>query len=214
MYGLLTFLNENNGAITALATIVIAGFTGYLAIVTKGLWRETETTSKHQRDIERAYVKMSHCQPGIKWQQSDECFTVTFKIRNFGNTPSAVTDVKAGAALLENGKPLIRPFPYKTTESNPRAFLVKNDSFTYDLNAPARGDDRESIRNGSKTLWIFGHVDYIDAFKVRHRAGYVRTYIAVVDNGENNNLFINTEFADPHYNYDRERKRGEGNDWD
>ena len=57
-------------------------------------------------------------------------------------------------------------------------------------------------------LCLLGYVDYMDAFEQRHRFGYARQFVP--NTRENNLVFI----TKPGYNYDRERKHGEGNDWD
>jgi hypothetical protein len=83
----------------------------------------------------------------------------------------------------------------------------------------------EGIRNGILKLYVFGYADYIDKFNCRHRCGYARVYDPSVDNfadylekgglnkeawANRNNLRFVTE---PNYNYDHERKKSEGKDW-
>ncbi len=57
-------------------------------------------------------------------------------------------------------------------------------------------------------IYVFGYVDYIDRFNMRHRSGFARYYML---GAKPNNLMVLTQ---PGYNYDRERQHGEGNDWD
>ena len=72
------------------------------------------------------------------------------------------------------------------------------------------GEVVEAIQKGTKILHYVAYVDYIDKFGIRHRSGYGRTYNpAPVGFGGHNLIFI-TQHG---YNYDRERKEGEGNDW-
>jgi hypothetical protein len=73
-------------------------------------------------------------------------------------------------------------------------------------------NDVNDIKSGSKTLWIFGHVDYIDTFKIRHRAGFARVYTSALDGGSRNNLSYAVEGSN-RYNYDDLRKEGDGKDW-
>ena len=61
---------------------------------------------------------------------------------------------------------------------------------------------------GGQILVVYGFVDYIDAFGVRHRGGYARQYVPNVQ-GNNNLVFLDH----PSYDYDRPRRPGEGNDW-
>lgn len=179
--------------------------------------KDVASAAKRQSDSlilsERAYVKMSHVSPGVRWiTGNDELFQIEVEVKNHGRTPADVTDVIIGAKLLGNGEPLPEPFPYPTgeRESIPNAFLVTDETFFTTRHFPLRGQNLADAKCGAKKLWIFGHVDYIDTFKVRHRAGYVRVYIPHVDDGKQNNLFYMTEGR---YNYDRPRKKGEGNDW-
>lgn len=215
-------------SLLVLFTFILAIFTGLLWNSTHNLWAETKaagkttekaanaanTSAKATMLAERAYVKMSHVSPGVRWIEGNkELFEIEVEVKNHGRTPASVTDVMIGAKLLENGVLLPKPFPYPTREreSIPNAFLVTNETFFHTRTFPLRGQDLADAKCGAKKLWIFGHVDYIDTFNTRHRAGYVRFYIPVVDDGRKNNLFYMTEAR---YNYDRPRKQGEGNDWD
>lgn len=214
--------------LTAVATVVLAISTIALSCSTKRLWQEAKaasrialrsaqaanTSAKATMLAERAYVKMSHVSPGVRWIEGNkELFEIEVEVKNHGRTPTNVTDVRIAAKLMENGELLPKQFPYPAGEheSIPNAFLVTNETFFHTKHFPLRGQDLADAKSGAKKLWIFGHVDYIDTFKTRHRAGYVRVYIPHVDDGKQNNLFYMTEAR---YNYDRPRKQGEGNDWD
>lgn len=179
--------------------------------------KDVATAAKSQSDslilAERAYVKMSHVSPGVRWvARNDELFQIEVEVKNHGRTPANVTDVMIGAKLLENGELLPDPFPYSASarESIPNAFLVTNETFFATRHFPLRGQNLADVRSGGKKLWIFGHVDYIDAFNFRHRSGYVRIYVPHIDDGKQNNLYYSTEAR---YNYDRQRVNGEGGDW-
>ena len=69
-----------------------------------------------------------------------------------------------------------------------------------------------SVSNAfTHTLYLIGYVDYIDQFGQRHRGGYARMYkpLTVLLQNQNNLFYVIQEG----YNYDRLRKRGEGEDW-
>jgi len=160
---------------------------------------------------ERAYVKMSHVPPGVRWfEKNQELCQVEVEVKNFGRTPASVTDVKIWAKLLDNGNLLQEPFHYPHRDFTPNAFLVPNEAFFHQGHFPLRGQNLTDTKCGAKKLWIYGHVDYIDTFGVRYRGGYVRVYNHMVDDGKQNNLFYMPEAI---YNYDRPREQGEGNDW-
>lgn len=213
-------------------TIVLAGATIVLAFVAAGqlwmFWTQLKLMTKTAKAAgvaaeaaktsagavmlaERAYVKMSHVPPGVQWLEGEkESFRIEMEVKNYGRTPASVTDVKIGTKSLENGVLLQEPFPYPAREFSPNAFLVPNEAFFHDGHFQLRGENLVDVKAGSRKLWVFGQVDYIDTFGTRHRSGYVRTYISIVDDGQRNNLFY---MAEARYNYDRRRKPGEGNDW-
>ncbi|MEO8060252.1 MAG: hypothetical protein ABI671_18200 [Burkholderiales bacterium] len=202
---------------TGAATIVIAVFTTLLYCSTRGLWIEAKkagdtavTALASLASAERAYVKLSYERPGVVLQSS--IGTVELKIKNWGKTPATVTNVRFGAALLPHGESLSIEFPYKGPVSSDiaSAFLVPDEFYTASLPFPLHGTDERTIRDSGKKLWVFGHVDYIDVFRCRHRSGWVRTYIPSLQGTDDNLVYA----VGDRYNYDRPRKKGEGNDWD
>ena len=88
-----SFTQSYNGAITAVATIVIAGFTGTL-------WKINRDQLKHGRRVERAYVKMSHNAPGILFGK-DWRVDISVDVKNFGRTPARITDVLLSTMIIE-----------------------------------------------------------------------------------------------------------------
>ena len=129
-----------------------------------------------------------------------------------GGTPATITDVIVDAKLLENGELFPKPFPYRHIEREAvsSAFFVTREKFFHTRTFPLRGQDYIDAKSGAKKLWVFGHVDYIDAFGQRYRGGYVRVYDHILDDGKKNNLVFMTEGR---YDYDRPREQDEGNDW-
>lgn len=233
-FSIVSVLDEHAGAITTVATIVIAAFTIALASSTKRLWREAKissrialrsaqaanTSAKAVMLAERAYVKMSHRPPGLQFREHDVWIEIT--IKNFGRTPARVTDlVVQSRCLLQN-----EVMPDKPEYNRPkeliasRSFLVADEelSFAY---SPNESIDVDVLKNGTATFCVFGYVDYTDIFNVRHRAGYGRQYRPEYDVKNNfggsdeeflkrSNLLYMLQSG---YNYDRRREKGEGNDW-
>lgn len=161
---------------------------------------------------ERAYVKMSHVSPGIKWHKEDSrSFEIVVRIQNFGRTPTNVTDVVLCIKVLPNEEslPSIPSYTIKDREEIPGGFLMPGDWFTYTGNF-GLFDKIDSVKDKSSKIWVIGYVDYIDQFKQRHRNGYARVYNRWLDDGKQNNLLLVTQSG---YNYDRPRNKGEGNDW-
>jgi hypothetical protein len=143
-------------------------------------------------------------------------------IKNFGRTPANVTDVLIKALLLPSSQALPEIPDYaRERKDSPKAFLVSGDEFFYTDVVKISAAEVPQLRNETITLWLYGYVDYIDQFGQRHRGGYARVYSPAFDNrgtyktdeefkARSNLLFVSQDG----YNYDRTRKKGEGNDWD
>lgn len=152
---------------------------------------------------ERAYVKMSHMEPGVMFIDDITVITakVLVKLENCGRTPASITDVHLRISRIAFADQLPETPDYGDSIPIGCPFLVPGDF----VNVPTVrgvGDDQR------RRIVVFGYVDYIDVFGVRHRAGYAREH---VENIQGNNLVF---VSAPGYNYDRPRKKSEGNDWD
>ena len=157
---------------------------------------------------ERAYVKISHLEAGINIGLTGTA-QMTVKVKNFGRTPARITDVILTYKLLLSTEPLPTAPDYSATPAlQPlQAFLVTEDELFFSRTF-ALGPQNNDLEDGTKRLWLYGYVDYIDTFGERHRAGYASRYSP---GPTSDNL---TMVAQEAYNYDRPRKKGEGNDWD
>ena len=155
-------------------------------------------------------------------------YGVNLEIKNYGQTPARITDVIVLSKFLKDGESLPKDPHYTRTEGEafPGAFLVKEDHFFRlftdhpNLRAIAALGSPD-IKSGSRQYFVYGYVDYIDMFGQRHRGGFARVYEPRVDRrdaypseeafAERCNLIFMEQRG---YNYDRPRKKGEGNDWD
>ncbi len=210
-----------NDMLMASATIALAFITFFLAIFTGKLWGATKklvaSGENTARTELRAYVKMSHLESGLDIDSSGMC-RMTVQVKNYGRTPAEVTDILLRTHILakDESLPEIPDYSVMRVKKPLHAFLVTKEDFN---NPEAFSMDAKNVLdvgNGTKKLYVFGYVDYIDAFKQRHRAGYARVYRP---HGETASQFFgprnNLEFViQEGYNYDRPRKKGEGNDWD
>jgi hypothetical protein len=171
-----------------------------------GILLRTVNTS---RASERAYVTMSHEAPGVVFE-TDGLFYLTVRIKNYGRTPAKVTDTFLNPVILLPSEKLPPKPNYSRDTGNlesPKAFLVSNDYFI----VTEYFDTKEqilAIQEGTAILYVIGYVDYVDAFKKRHRGGYARRYVL---SDKINNLQLVPDSA---YTYDSERAPREGNDWD
>jgi hypothetical protein len=149
---------------------------------------------------------MSHMPPGLVFT-TDGRVSVTIRVQNFGRTPATVTDVNVTPFALRTNLPLPLTPTYRGTHVFPstRAFLVADDHIFTTQSFPL--PEFQQVMVGQLRLYLFGYVDYVDAFGQRHRGGYGRMFVA--DQHENNLVFVpNTSF-----NFDTIRQPGEGNDW-
>jgi 4-amino-4-deoxy-L-arabinose transferase-like glycosyltransferase len=191
-------LSDLEPIFVGLGTLAIAAFTWRLWAATSGLWH-------HARAVERAYVKMSHLPPGVTFNESGKA-TVTIQVINRGRTPAYVTDVRLSPIVLLKTESLAARPRYKAPDGqSAQAFLVASDHIFIGMEFTVQ--DWAAIKTGSKTLYFVGYVDYVDAFKGRHRGGYARVYNR---HEQTNNLVFVTSSA---YNYDIPRSEGVGIDW-
>ncbi len=159
-----------------------------------------ETQVAMVKEVERAYIAISHKPPGLSFSK-----------------------------LLPNHP----PYDHRLIQTT-RASVVKGDHLDLFANVRIPASDIAKIKLGSMALCVLGYVDYIDKFGQRHRTGYGRRYEPSIDKNvphiprarwshrlmpevddEVYSIRSNLPFVtQPGYNYNRERQRGEGNDWD
>jgi hypothetical protein len=155
--------------VTAVATLLIAIGTFVVAVVTYG-------QLKHNRLVERAYVKASPTFPGVSLGTGGE-IRISLEIRNHGSTPARVNDVVMTADILPTGEALPEIPRYRRSHKNiSTAFLVSNDYFFVNGLMYLDAAHVTEASQGKKQLFIFGYVDYIDLFEQRHLGGFARRY--------------------------------------
>jgi hypothetical protein len=189
-----------------LLTGLIALFTGGLIVVGYLQWRTYEATLQNTRTIERAYVDISHDQPGLNI--SPHQITFSLAVKNHGRTPANVARPVMFLALAETGdfptepeRALTEHPSYGTPAVSPMGyFLMPGESFhSWELRPSFPQDVLAGLQDSTRTLWLIGFVDYIDHFGRTHRAGYARRYIHAPLPGTSNNLVFELK---PGYNYD------------
>lgn len=172
---------------------------------------------------ERAYVRISAQSPGVSFAETSlkdggekvkmALVSCSFAITNHGSTPATVTSCAVVFDVLpKDMKPNRVPDYSKATNSTMKgAFLVK-DEVTHWISDRDRGElqDGLAIQAGDKALYVYGYVDYIDVFGVKHRGGFGLRYETSRDQLADLNMVYMVNRA---YDYDRQRKPGEGNDW-
>src|SRR5262249_8502167 len=122
------------------------------------------------------YVTMSHYPPGLDFSEPDYVW-ITVKIHNYGRTPA---DVLGGTISLflseEHDRPPASVEPARSYSGVPPVMLVTGDHVDFRTLLSLSSDELQSVRAGDNHLWVVGHVDYLDRFKGKHRAGYARHF--------------------------------------
>ena len=155
-------------AITAIATVVVAFFTGLLWYYNKKLWKtaaQSAEAAKKAADalpiIERAYIFIETCGPNSFVGNN---FTIGAKISNFGKTPAILIKIDAAYIWEEQ-------YPIKFPEFNCR---VSDD---VSLIAPEKPQvvyiKTPYIPIGKLgKAFCCGLIEYEDIWKVRHETGF------------------------------------------
>lgn len=153
------FISENQEAIIALGTIVIALFTIILGIATVSLVNGADKTAERQL---RAYVGVDAVSVSGISPNAEPCAMIT--IRNFGQTPAYdlthVGDIRLApfpdAGTLE---PITSAIPPKQP-LHPNAIIIKSVELRHSLT----NEQLASVRHRNAAIYIFGIIKYRDTF--------------------------------------------------
>jgi hypothetical protein len=169
------------GFVTRLTTDPVSLFTLFLVVFTGLQGWSAYRQEGHFKATERAYVKMSHVEPGITFRERGG-ISFNVQIKNWGSTPARVTDAVVCLVHAEGSPRKWPPKPVYIKDDNhaeSKAFLVRDDYFfiprEFDEEALPEGKLKK-IKAGDAALLVFGYVRYIDAFDQAHQAGYGRWY--------------------------------------
>jgi hypothetical protein len=177
-------LNDYGVAITALATVAIGVFTLTLKLSTDRLWEAgeksrvlSEETAKRQL---RAYIFIH--QGEIKLINNDTAIMANILLKNCGATPGydfkSWTNVRIGAP----DEPI-----FGERKSYAQISIIGPLS---DISAPSQfipitPDERSSINNGAKKIFVWGEAVYRDAFGTSWTFLFKATNGGFVTNTEN-----------------------------
>lgn len=215
---ILDTLDHHEGTVVGIGTAFLALFTWLLAKSTDALRRLAESQENSTKTIERAYVKMSHHPPGLAFAPFGELVIchLGIEVKNHGSTPARVTRIHSEFVFSEMDDRIPRHPIYRGTNTvmTSGAFLVNGDSFNVPVETRVPADRFDVVNHGvgpRLRLFVIGYADYIDAFNVRHRAGYARRFSPEAGREGLPNNLVFVDF--PRWNYDRIRQHGEGDDW-
>jgi len=150
---------------------------------------------------ERAWIDISHQQPGLQITPQFMRFSVV--VKNHGRTPAQASNPKMFFQLAEVGAPLPTvPIYGRPPREVPITVVMPAESFFLWQNwNPFPEDVMGMIQSGQRILWLLGFVDYFDIFGRSYRSGYCRRYIPTPLPGSTNNLVYELV---TNYNYDVE----------
>lgn len=170
IWGLLEFFCENGEAVTGIATILLAAIT-YMLVK---LGQEQSKTSRAQL---RAYVFVD----GAGFQQpplGQNSWYIHLLIRNFGTTPAyaaiPITQWEIGAHRNET-----TVFPIGAAAvAHPKTMIPPGHAHTIRIHCPPIGaglDGWASQGAADHRAYLWGRVDYRDAFDMPHWAKFQMT---------------------------------------
>jgi hypothetical protein len=161
-----TFLQNNNGTITTLATVVMAIFTYFLYASTDKLWKAGQDALKA---TERAFIsldefKVELANKGLHVTR----FAVQPRWRNSGNTPTRYMTIRIGS----HGPigPIPPDYDYR---NSPEPFFVPPKAVEPSAFIEIQGAN-DVINNGTPhsglvpNLFLWGRADYNDIFGQSH----------------------------------------------
>ena len=152
-----------------------------LALVTSLLVLSAREAAKHTRIIERAYVKMSHYSPpnSVALQFGQTEAVVIIQIHNSGHTPASVTGALLKLQILPKIEGLVPKPDYEGGTAFPKdsfAFLAAGADYQVRMPFNLPADKVMEAQSDEFRTYLYGYVDYIDVFGVRHRNGYASDY--------------------------------------
>lgn len=89
-------------------------------------------TALNMEAAERAYVKMSHCPPGLhQAPPPNSIYIIDVQVKNFGQTPATITNLVLVKRILPRNQrlPEIPEYFSPAEGERPNIFLVREDEF-------------------------------------------------------------------------------------
>ena len=168
-------LNQYGAAITALATVAVGAFTWQLKRSTDRLWNSGERQLAHLRESSerelRAYISI---RPGTLTRISpNTIFHFTAINTNDGKTPAYSAQQAGVMQIQDHPLPDDFQFPELPIVRRSKTMIPPNVPFNASALATELFTKEEIIeilegRTNGQRLYIYGQVDYVDAFKKPH----------------------------------------------
>jgi hypothetical protein len=169
LWRLVDELQKYNGAITATATIVIAGLTWFLKVSTHKMWEEArksadtakrtveemETTAQRQL---RAYLAIAD---GSVYFIRDDVLRAHIRIVNSGQTPAHDVNpaIYSEIRVPKDDKvfPPVTPMPHKQP-------IAPNSEWTVGYEIGLSPEESQAVYEQRKLVYVWGRVTYRDIF--------------------------------------------------
>jgi hypothetical protein len=159
-------LNYYGVAITALATVAIGIFTLTLKLSTDKLWEAGEKQRRLYEDTAerqlRAYVFFESGYVKLIATEKGQFLDATIQFKNFGQTPAYKFVNWMIIDIRNTSSP---PFDEQARAGVEGIIGPSGVSVFNGHKGPLGPTDIDDIRNGAKTIFIWGRIDYVDAFK-------------------------------------------------
>jgi hypothetical protein len=152
--------------------------------------------------MERAYVTMSHSQPGIVTAPAQAAIMVNVQIMNRGNTPADILHVDWQFCGSAEEVAIYRLQPPPPPTAPIRQIVLPKSEFGIWKHASFQPLEFNKITNGLEPLFVVGTVTYLDRLdKRRHRHFYARRFLHEALPHSANNLVFTDDIA---YNYEED----------
>jgi hypothetical protein len=192
------FVHGSHDEILTVATIFIAIYTIILGTSTRALVKEARSTTRHQLrayvGIDKIYIESMKVDD-TKYEIPDPVAAgyvyrdlVRVRVKNFGSTPTTVLTVVVNwQDMTPLGSYLPSDFPYGDLGKDPdvihRFMLDPGDTETVKIRMEKIGIWREA-RQKKFSLYVYGHIDYIDVFKFKWRRDFCYAYEPWASDGD------------------------------
>jgi hypothetical protein len=180
-------IDWNHDNVITAATVVIAVLNIFLALGTILLWFTTRRLVKSSEKTAERQLRAYVFQEGVSLFDGTNLDSpqinrtdwpgFSMSIKNFGQTPAYDVIHWARIEILDSNREdtLIPPNPKRGTHA---MSLAPNASFTKSawFDRPLSDKEKQAIVAGSQAIFVYGRIDYVDAFRKPHFTTYRLIY--------------------------------------
>lgn len=178
----MSILNNDAGAISAIATIAVAAFTLTLWRSTDKLWRAGERQLKIAQAATDAATRQAQMMVNIELPifviesvrtlQGSASRGVEIKLGNHGRTPAIIV-AECLEIRVSQSLPNVPEYTTQNTSTQLRDRVVdKGHIYPIIGTNPVSDDAWRSFHKRECNLWAYGYIEYLDFMKEIHREGF------------------------------------------